>query len=264
MPTIQWDQPGERVYQGGVDRGVLYLPDGGAVPWNGLVSVNEKVVGNERTAVYYDGTKYADAYAVGDFAATLRAYTYPDEFLDLEGVVEVDNGLFLANQDPKRFGLSYRTRVGDDEAGPTAGYRIHVLYNLTAVPTQKSYQTIMTNDITSFEWDLTAVPGEVEGYRATAHLIFDTRSMSPLLVQDIENTLYGDGVTQPTLPPISNLVSFIANWVIIRITENIDGSWTAEGPDDLITMLDATTFQIIQIPGEYLDADTYMISDKTN
>jgi hypothetical protein len=262
MTTLLWDQPGSRYYEAGVDLGVLYLPDGSGVPWNGLISVSEKVDGNQSSPVYFDGVKFADARAVGDFAASLKAYTYPDEFLEFEGVLGVGNGLYATNQPTSRFGLSYRTRVGNDEDS-NLGYKIHVLYNLTATPAQKNYQTIIDGSAVEFEWDITAIPGEVPGFRPTAHLIFDTREMSPVLIEDIETTLYGNELTNATLPDISTLTAFIGSWVILRITDNGDGTWTATGPDEYFTMLDATTFQIDQANAAYLDANTYMISDVT-
>lgn len=261
MTKLMWDQIGERIYESGVDRGVLYLADGSGVPWNGLINVTETKTGGEGSPIYFDGVKVADHAIPGDFAATLKAYTYPDDFLEYEGVVESENGLFIANQQPRRFGLSYRTKIGNDEEGSGLGYKIHILYNLTAIPSQKSYQTDRDNSAMEFEWSISAIPGETPGFRPTAHLILDTRHMNPLLLADIESTLYGTDFVNARLPPISTLVNFISNWVIIRITDNGDGTWTADGPDNLITMLDATTFQIIQANATYLDADTYMISD---
>ena len=263
MATLLWDQTGSRFYEAGVDRGVLYLPDGKAVPWNGLISVNEDASGVEGTPIYFDGVKYANIMTLGDFSASLKAYTYPDEFLKLEGILEVGNGLFVTNQPQGRFSLSYRTRIGNDVNGIDLGYKIHVVYNLTAIPSQKSYETISESSAIEFEWAITSIPDPVPGFRPSAHLIFDTRKIGPLLLQDIEKALYGDDLNDAKLPSISTLTSFIGNWVIIRITDNYDGTWTAIGPDSLITMLDATTFQIIQANAEYLDADTYAIGNLT-
>lgn len=264
MTAIIWDQPGERFYESGVDRGVLYLTTGLGVPWNGLVSVNEKSTSNDTQPVYFDGLKFEDLVVPGDYAGTISAYTYPDEFLEFEGVLEVGNGLFAANQQPGKFGLSYRTMIGNDE-GDSSHYKIHILYNLTAIPSQKNFQSFSADpNVTVFEWSITGIPGEVPGFRATAHVIFDTRMMEGSLLTDIENTLYGDAVNPPTLPDISTLTSFVGSWVIIRITEFPDGTWTAEGPDAYITMLDATTFQINPANAVYLDADTYVISDSTH
>lgn len=263
MTKIQWDQPGKRIYEIGVDRGVLYTPNDGAVPWNGLTGITEAALGGENSAVYFDGVKFAESTSPGDYAATLRAYTYPDEFNDLEGVVDLGNGLYLGNQEPGRFGLSYRTLIGND-VDPELGYKIHILYNLRAVPTPKNYQTSTGSNPTLFEWNITAIPEVISGYRATAHLIFDTRYMDPLLIQDIENSLYGTEFTEAELPEIQSLVGFASDWVIIRITDNFDGTWTADGPDDLITMLDSESFEIIQANSEMLDVNTYRVSDLTH
>lgn len=265
MTQIAWDQAGERIYQAGVDRCVLYTPNQGAVPWNGILSVNETIEGNTGTPVYFDGLKIAEARSPGDFAGTIRAYTCPDEFLDLEGVVDVGNGLRLANQPPQRFSLSYRTKIGNDLEGNDFAYKIHILYNLLATPSPKAFLTESTDPAAiQFEWTISAIPQKVAGYRPTSHIIFDTREMDPLLLSDIENTLYGTSGTDAHLPPLSSLVSFASGWVIIRIIDNFDGTWTAIGPDNLITMLDSETFQIIQANAVYLDDDLYRISDSTH
>lgn len=264
MTALTWDQTGERIYEAGIDRGVLYMPEGNGIAWNGLLAVNETVTGNTGTSVYFDGIKYANVQALGEFTAALRAYTYPDEFEQFEGTLEVGNGLFVANQHQDRFGLTYRTKIGDDEDGIDLGYKIHILYNVTAVPSAKNYQTLSdTMTPIEFEWNLTAIPGDVPSFQATAHLIIDSRKMGPLILETIEDTLYGNEVNDARLPPLSTLVGFIGSWVIIKITDNLNGTWTAEGPDNLITMLDATTFQITQANAIYLDADTYVISDTT-
>lgn len=263
MTGIVWDEVGKRTYQSGVQKAVLYLPDGSAVPWNGIKSVTEKTVGADSSPLYYDGVKYSESTSIGYFAGTLKAYTYPDEFLPLEGVLCVGNGLYVTNQEPQRFGLSYQTNIGNDVDGANAGYKLHILYNLTATPSDVVNNTSLGGDPIEFEWDLVSIPGVIPGYRPTAHLIFDSREMGELLLSDIERTLYGDEFKDPRLPDISTLVAFTNNWVIIRITDNLDGTWTATGPDELFTMLDATTFQIIQANAVYLDSDTYAISDST-
>lgn len=263
MASLVWDQEGNRFYESGVDRGVLYLSDGDGVSWNGLITVNEDSPAADAAPIYFDGIKFADILALGEFSGSLKAYTYPDKFLECVGVLEVNNGLYVTNQHLHRFGLSYRTKIGND-LDVDLGYKIHILYNLIAVPSQKSYETHSEEvDVMEFEWAITSIPGKVSGFQPTAHLIIDSREMGPLLLKDIEATLYGNDFDDAHLPPISTLTSFIDNWVIIRITDNGDGTWTATGPDELITMLDATTFQIIQANAVYLDADTYVISNLT-
>ena len=261
MAQLTWDDPGTRLYETGVDRGVLYMPSGVGVPWNGLISIDEQVTGNSQDPLYFDGVKYADIVVPGDFAASVKAYTYPESMKYFEGVVEIGNGMFVTNQSPTRFGMSYRTRIGNDEGGDH-GYKIHVLYNLLAFPSAKSYGTLNESESPiEFQWDMTAIPSEVPGFMPSAHLIFDSTKMSPDLLADIEQTLYGDEITPANLPPINIFASFIGQWVLIRITDNLDGTWSAEGPDSLVQMLDSETFQIIQANAVYLTDDIYSISD---
>lgn len=263
MTTLQWDQVGERTFETGVDRGVLYLPNVPGVAWNGLSSFSEKSSGNEPNGLYFDGVKYADTTNSQEFAGTLKAFTYPDEFLECEGIYEDVDGFFVTGQQPSRFGLSYRTLTGDDEDG-VSGYKIHILYNLLAIPAGKAYQSASPSfEPVVFEWSLTAIPEAIAGFRPTAHFILDSRTMSPELLQDLENSLYGDGISEPNLPSASTLVSFISDWVLIRITDHGDGTWTAEGGDNLVYLTDATSFAINQANARYLDGDTYVISDLT-
>lgn len=263
MTAIVWDAIGERIYESGIDRGVLYVSNDFGVAWNGLISLNEQNSSDDEP-LYFDGVKYDSHRALSEFSATLAAYTYPDEFLEFEGVLYSGNGLYLTNQPTQSFGLSYRTKIGNDVDGLEAGYHIHILYNLSASPSDKEYKTI-SDEATAmeFEWEISAIPVEIPGFRPTAHIILDSRKMSPLLLADLESTLYGTESEDPRLPPISTLVSFIDNWVIIRITDNGDGTWTAEGSDELISMLDSTMFQILQANTDTIDADTYYISDTT-
>lgn len=262
--TIIWDEVGSRTYESGIDRGVIYPANGVGVPWNGITSVSEKLEGNETTALYFEGVKYAEEVVPGEYAATISAYTYPDELVEFEGNLEVGNGLFVTGQRPKRFGLSYRTKIGNDEDGDNAGYKIHVVYNLLAVPSSRNYSSI--NNSTSpleFQWDVTAIPSEIPGYRPTAHLIFDSRKIEANLFADLEATLYGDGSTDATLPAASTLAGFISSWVVIRIIDNQDGTWTAEAEGNYIEMVDATTYKINNANTKTLDVNSYSISNLT-
>lgn len=191
MAILEWDELEDRVYETGLDRGVLYLPDGSAVPWNGLTSVIE-AFDKEVSAVYYDGMKINDLVSLGSFAATMRAITYPEEFVELEGFGEITNGVFAADQMPQLFGLCYRTQIGNAVEGDSAGYKIHLLYNVLAIPNQKEYQTISNEtEPTEFEWSLTAIPEEVPGMRPTAHYVIDSREIDPWLLEELEEFIYG-------------------------------------------------------------------------
>ncbi len=260
MSAVVWDQIGDRIFETGLDRGVLYFPGGGGVPWNGLTSLDQKT-STTVEPIYYDGVKFNDIIIAGDWSGTLKAYTYPDEFLEFEGIIEEQSGLYIAEQPQKLFHLSYRTRVGDDINGVN-GYKLHLLWNLTAIASTKTYETLSLNvSPTEFEWSLTSVPEDIDKYRPTAHIIFDTRKFDPLLLADLEDILYGSDTNEPTMPSLKGIVSFIRKWERVVIQDNGDGTWTATSSfEGYITMLDATTFQIDGAEVTYLDADTYQIS----
>lgn len=261
--TLTWDTTVSTFIEAGLDRGVLYDQNGVGYAWSGLVSVSEQQEGAEVSPLYYDGVKYADAQTIGDWSGSIKAYTYPDEFLQFEGTQEVDNGLFVTNQEQKRFGLSYRTTVYDSE-GNVDGYKIHIIYNAIAAASSTTYNTISKSvEANVFEWNITAVPAEIPGYRPTAHLIFDTRKMGAQVILDVEHALYGDGTSPAQLPTASTLASFLGTWVIIRITDNGDGTWTAVGPDSMTYLDTATTYVINPANETYLDANTFIISDTT-
>lgn len=192
MAKLVWDKVGQRLYEAGLDRGVLYKEDSSGVAWNGLTSIDENLDNITSDPKYFDGVKYLDEPAVGDYSATLTAFTYPDEFLEYEGVESLGDGLFVGDQRPKQFGLTYRTRVGNDIEGTDHGYKIHILYNLTAVPSPSAFETI--GDVVTprdFSWELNAVPELVPGFRPTAHFILDSRFLPGDILEVIEDILYG-------------------------------------------------------------------------
>lgn len=205
MTALVWDAQGDKVYETGVDRGVLYLEDGRGVPWNGLISAEDRSV-NTTTPLYWDGVKFNDIVVIGDFIGVLKAYTYPDEFMEYEGVQEINAGMFVTGQRPKTFGLSYRTKVGNDVT-PNLGYKIHILSNLTAVPSTRAFKSVgATMSAVEFEWNLTAIPQHVPGYQPTPQLIFDSTKSTPEFIADLEAILYGSDTTEPELPSFENLV----------------------------------------------------------
>lgn len=245
MAILTWDDVGDRLFETGVRKGVLYTADGHGVPWNGLISV-ESNESDSAEPVYFDGIKFNDIVTPGDFTASITAFTYPDEFLAFEGILEDQDGFFILNQPRARaFGLSYQTLVGDDISGPESGYKIHILYNLIAIPSTTSYKTLGDSvEPLEFQWSITAIPEEIDGYRPTAHVVIDSRKMDPYLLADIETILYGEDSADE-----------------LTITDHGDGTWTAESPiEGVITMLDDTTFSIDATNAVYLDADTYTIS----
>lgn len=209
MATIIWDELGKRVYEIGVSKGVFYDSDGYGVAWNGLTSV-EETTANEVQSVYFDGAKVNDIVSIGDFSATLKAFTYPDEFLPYEGVLQDVEGVLVTGQLVNRFGLSYQTKIGNDVKGVDFGYKIHLLYNLTAIPSQRNYST-MTLDVEpiEFEWAITSIPEIIDNYRPTAHVIFDSTKIDSYLLTDLKNIIYGTASADPQLPSLNTIINYI-------------------------------------------------------
>lgn len=257
MAAVVWDEVGDRLFETGLDRGVLFFPEGGGVAWNGLISVEEENDSSVQS-VYFDGVKFNDIVTVGDFAGTLTAYTYPDEFLRFEGVVEDQRGVLVTAQPMERFHLTYRTRIGNDVDGAEHGYRIHILYNLTAIPSNREYRTMALEvEPMEFQWDITAVPEEIDAHRPTAHVIIDTRKVDPLLVEDLESILYGDAENDPRLPSLKGLSSFIRKWDRLIIIDNGNGTWTAiDNTDTYMTIINANEFSITSDTVVSLDPPT--------
>jgi hypothetical protein len=258
---IKWDNIGERFYESGLDRGVLYLQIGNPVAWNGLTEVIEKF-GGETSPIYYDGRKIGEDLVLGDFSATLKAITYPDEFSLVDGSALIRHGILIGNQPPISFDLSWRTLIHND-LQEVLGYKIHILYNVIAFPSDKTDATL-TNDseATEFEWELSAIPQEIPGFAPSAHFVINSLDVDPWLLENIESLLYGNAGTPPNIPSLQDLVDFIINWLRIEVIDNGDGTWTATSSHDgvIVVNLDGT-FSIFGINGVVVDADTYMISN---
>jgi hypothetical protein len=261
VTALAWDKIGERVYQSGVDRGVLYLNDGTVAVWNGLIEVEESS-DSEVKAFYLDGVKYLQTITPSDFSATLKAYTYPDEFESAIGMV-VTSGLTYHDQPPTSFNLSYRTKIGNDLEGTDFGYKIHILYNVMAVPDSSTFSTLTNEGLspTELSWTLTATPPVTGRYRPTAHISLDSRQVTPSTLKALEDKLYGTDTIEPSLPSISDIAEFFGYYGALVIVDYEDGTWAAidEG-DNYITMLNETTFQIENADATFLDAATYTIS----
>lgn len=207
MARINWSGSGTRVYEAGIDRGVLYVGDNAGVPWIGLVSVDQKSSGGQMKPRYLDGTKIGNRTSPEEFEATIDAFTYPEEFAVCDGTVRIENGLRLRQQRRKPFNLCYRSKIGNDLDGLSHGYRLHLLYNLTAEPSDHGYKTL-TNDAepVTFSWQVSARPPIISDYRPTAHFEIDSRDVPAELLQLLEDTLYGTDLEAPRLPSASELI----------------------------------------------------------
>lgn len=209
MAALTWDDAGKRLYETGIDRAVLYIPTttsgvtaySKGVAWNGLTGVTESPSGAEATSLYANNAKYLNLYSAEDLGITINAYTYPEEFEECDGSVELGDGLSIGQQNRKTFGLTYRTLVGNDTDGQDHGYKIHIVYGLTASPSEKEYASI--NDSpkeVDFSWECTSTPVSVTGHKPTSLVIIDSTKATAAQIKAIEDKLYGTASEEASLP----------------------------------------------------------------
>lgn len=207
MAKLVWDESGKRIYETGVQKGVLYVQDeGGTYPkgvaWNGLTAVTESPSGAEATPLYADDIKYLELRSAEEFGATIEAYTYPEEFEACDGSASLAKGVSIGQQDRKAFGLCYRTVVGNDVQGNSHGYKLHLIYGAVASPSEKAYATVNDSpEAVTFSWEITTTPVEIEGFKPTASITIDSTKVNSEQLATLEKKLYGDeGEAQLPLP----------------------------------------------------------------
>lgn len=205
MAVLTWDGVGQRFYETGVDRGVLYIPHNGVYDsgyaWNGLVSVSEAPSGAEATPQYADNIKYLNLVSAEEFGATIEAFTYPEEFAQCDGTAMPTAGVTVGQQPRKTFGFSYRTKLGNDVDGSDYGYKLHLVYGALAAPSEKAYNTVNESpEAITFSWELTTTPVAVTGLKPTAILTIDSTKVSAGSLATLEEALYGTVGTDPRLP----------------------------------------------------------------
>ena len=215
MSKIVWDQTGERLYETGVKQGVLYIPTSGVytkgVAWNGLTAVTESPSGAEATALYADDIKYLNLMSAEEFACTIEAYTYPNEFAECDGSASLAMGVNIGQQPRKTFGLCYRTTVGNDTDGNAHGYKLHMVYGCLAAPSEKAYATINDSpEPITFSWEVSTTPVNVTGHKPTALLTIDSTKADPTKLAALEKILYGDTDTEPRLPLPDEIATMMA------------------------------------------------------
>jgi hypothetical protein len=236
MPALTWDDIGERFYETGVDHGVLYIPDAtgvysDGVPWNGLVTITESPSGAEPNAQYADNIKYLNLFSAEEFAATLEAFTYPNEFAQFDGLAEPSPGVLVGQQSRGSFGLSYRTKVGNDLEGDDHGYKLHLLYGCKASPSEKAYTTINDSpEAITFSWELSTTPAPVTGLKPTSLIVVDSRTVSAGDLAELEAILYGESVAAKLPTPDELLAIFGGSGATATgANAGIPGSWTPSG-----------------------------------
>ena len=213
MTRLVWGATGSRNYEAGVDRGVLFPPNGAAgVPWNGLTSVNEEPSGGEPTAYYLDGIKYLQIASSEEYAATIEALSAPAEFAVCDGTAAIYAGLFISQQPRKQFGFSYRTLLGNDIDADDHGYKLHLVYNALAKPTSRDYASLgASTDPMALSWAITTVPPTVSGFKPSAHIVINSLTATAPHMTAVENIVYGSSTLIPRQPTIQELVTIFGS-----------------------------------------------------
>ena len=214
MAKLVWDKIGERFYETGIEKGVLYPAVDGAYPkgvaWNGLINVSEKPSGAESTPLYADNIKYLNLISAEEFAATIEAYTYPEEFGKCDGSVDVVKGVKAYGQPRQSFGLAYVTKIGNDTKGDSLGYKIHLVYGCLAAPSEKSYATINDSpEAITFSWEITTTPISVKGHKPTAILTIDSTKVDADKLAKVEEKLFGGDSSESMLPLPDEIIQLI-------------------------------------------------------
>ena len=211
MAKLTWDNTGERFYETGVKNVALYVFDNtpGAnkykegVAWNGVTAISESPSGAEPTALYADDKKYLNLLSAEEFAASIEAYTYPDEFAECDGSASLADGFTIGQQTRSKFALAYKTTIGNDEAGNSLGYKLHIIYNCLAAPSEKAYNTINDSpEAITFSWEISTTPETftVDGTEySTACITIDSRKANKQKLEALETKLFGG--TEPNSEP---------------------------------------------------------------
>lgn len=199
---LTWDQVGQKLYETGVDRGVLYpqvinpttkavsYPKG--IAWDGLTAVNDNPSGGESNKQYADNQVYLNLISAEEYAATIEAFYYPDEFEECDGSKEVAPGVHISQQNRKGFGLSYRSLIGSDTEGTDYGYKIHLVYGCLAAPSEKAHATINESpEAGTFSWEVSTTPVPIEGSKPSATIVIDSTKVDATKLAELEAIIYG-------------------------------------------------------------------------
>lgn len=217
MAKLVWDDTGKKIFETGVDRGVVYpMGESGTYDsgeaWNGLTGVDESPSGAEATKLWANNGQYGELRSEEEFGFTINAYTYPDSFGECNGEKEMVPGVSVAQQTRKKFGFSYRSLLGNDVKGTDFGYLLHLVYGATANPSEKSRQTVNDSpEAQTMSWECTTTPVAVPDMKPTAHIIINSTKVNPTKLAELEKKLYGDeSAGTATLPLPAEVKTLLA------------------------------------------------------
>lgn len=213
---LVWDDTGKQIFETGTDRGVLYpVNSSGAYPlgvaWDGLRSVSENPSGAEETALWANNHKYGSIYSEEEFGFTIGAYTSPKEFDACDGTATIAKGVTASQQPRQKFGMTYRTLLGNDTEGTSYGYKLHLVYGATASPSEHSHSSVNESpEAEELSWECKTTPVPVPNKKPTSHIIIDSTEADATKLTALEKILYGTGNTQPRLPLPAEVITLMA------------------------------------------------------
>lgn len=213
---LVWDKTGERRYETGVSKGVLYVQSNAGtyptgVAWNGLTAVTESPSGAESNKQYADNQVYVNLLSAEEWGGTIEAFTYPDEFEQCDGSAEVVPGVKIGQQARKPFGFCYTTLIGTDTEGTDAGKKIHIVWNALAAPSEKAYATVNDSpEAMALSWEISTTPTSIAGFKPTATMVFDSTQISAGKLQKLEDALYGTADEPAHLPLPDEIIALLA------------------------------------------------------
>ena len=228
ISALVWDEISKRYYETGISKVVLYPIRNGlyqaGVVWNGITAINEKPSGSEPTPLWADDIKYLNLMSAEDFAATIEAYTYPDEFKPCIGQNEVIPGVVIGRQNRYPFGLCYCTKIGNDTEAVEHGYKLHVVFYCMAAPSEKDYSTVNDSpEAVTMSWEIATNTINVEGYKPIAEIVLDSRRFKKAgilnVLRGFESILYGTSDTDPTIPALSDFQEIYDTYMYLRDSE---------------------------------------------
>lgn len=212
--ALSWDEAGDKLYETGVDHGVLYpMGTNGyetGVAWNGLTGVTETPSGAEATKLYADNIKYLEIRSAEEFGGTIEAYTYPDEWAECDGSAALIDGVYAGQQPRKVFGLCYRTILGNDTDLDKHGYKLHLVYNCTASPSERSYATVNDSpEAITFSWEFSSTPVSLSGHKPVSCITIDSTKVDATKLKALENKLYGVSTDSTANPAVAGSAAYL-------------------------------------------------------
>lgn len=216
--ALTWDAVGEHLYETGVDQVALYVMNGNTygdgVAWNGVTAITESPSGADVTDIYADNIKYLSLRSAENFGATIEAYSSPDEFDQCDGMATPATGVTIRQQTRKPFGLAYRTLVGNDTQSNDHGYQIHLIYNATAAPSEKAYQTVNESpEAITLSWELSTTPIAIADHpelKPTAHITIDSTKVDATKLTAFLAIIYGSDKANARLPLPNEVITHFA------------------------------------------------------